>query len=133
LLTMRKSAVASCAGAVFSALLWAGATGAATLSDETIHLAPGAVATVALSENPSTGYRWQINQEQSANLAVVQISDAGYEPSSSRRIGAPGMHRWRVKASANGTARIVFDYLRPWEHGAPARRHTVRIEIGPSR
>jgi inhibitor of cysteine peptidase len=133
LLTMRKSAAVSAAVVVFSALFWAGATGAATLSDETVRLLPGAVTTVALSENPSTGYRWQINQEQSSNLAVVQVNDAGYERSSSPRIGAPGMHRWLVKALANGIAQIVFDYARPWEHGAPARRHTVRIEIGPSR
>ena len=129
---MRKP-TAACAVVVFSALFWAGATGAATLSDETIRLSPGAVATVALSENPSTGYKWQINQEQSSNLAIVQVDDAGYQRSSSQLLGAPGMHRWRVKALATGTAQIIFAYARPWEHGAPARTHTVRIEVGPSR
>ena len=130
---IKKSAPASAAVFVFLALLWTGAAAAASDTGETLHLSPGAVKTIALSENPSTGYRWQINKGQSSNLAIVQVSDAGYQRSSSDLIGAAGTHRWRIKALAAGTAQIVFDYSRSWEHGVPARRHTILVEINLSR
>jgi predicted secreted protein len=124
-----KNFAAAWSGVALAAFIWAGAATASSHSSETARLAVGASTTIVLSENPSTGYRWQINKGQSANLRIVQIRDAGYQPGSSHRMGAPGTHRWRIKALAAGSARIVFDYARPWEHGAPARRHTVRVEI----
>ncbi len=127
---MKKSAAACIAVLAFSGLLWVGGAIAASSSSETVRLSVGQSKTIALSENPSTGYRWQIKKGQSANLAIVQVSDAGYQAGAGHRLGAPGTHRWRIKAQAAGNARIVFDYSRPWEHGAPARRHTVRVEIG---
>lgn len=98
-------------------------------SSEAIRLVVGAAKTITLEENPSTGFKWQINTAQSSNLAVVRVNDLGYRRGSSQLVGAPGVHRWRIKAKAAGTARIVFDYARPWEHVAPAKRNTVRVEI----
>jgi predicted secreted protein len=118
---------AAAAAFVLSVLLCIGVANAAP--DESVSSAIGAVKTVTLSENTTTGYRWQINKGQSANLAIVQIGDAGHQQSGSGRIGAAGTHRWRIKALAVGRARIVFDYVRPWEHTAPARRHTLVVEI----
>jgi inhibitor of cysteine peptidase len=102
-------------------------------SSEAIRLVVGATKTITLDENPSTGFRWQINTAQSANLAAVSVKDLGYRRGSSQLIGAPGVHRWRIKGKAAGTARIVFDYARPWEHVAPAKRNIVRVEITRSR
>jgi inhibitor of cysteine peptidase len=105
--------------------------GVARAASETVQLSIGAVKSITLSENTTTGYRWQINKGQSTNLAIVQIGDDGHQQSSGGRIGAAGTHRWRIKALAAGTARVVFDYVRPWEHAAPAQRHTVVLEISP--
>ncbi|MHB8885778.1 MAG: protease inhibitor I42 family protein [Methylovirgula sp.] len=107
----------------------AGAQGTSQ-SAETIRLSVGTTRTVALKENPSTGYRWHLNAAESANLAALRISDAGYHQGrSSHLAGAPGMHRWRIEGRTQGAARITFDYSRPWEHVAPARRHVVHVEI----
>ena len=126
---MKKSAIVYVATFAFLALLSTGAASAASNADESGQLSIGAVKVVTLSENTTTGYRWQIDKGQIANLAIVQISDAGHQKSSSGRIGAAGTHGWRIKALAAGSARIVFDYVRPWEHTAPARRHTLALEI----
>lgn len=102
-------------------------------SSETIQVSVGTTKTIALKENPSTGYQWHINAAQSSNLGAVRVSDAGYESGTSHLVGAAGTHSWRIEGQAQGTARIVFDYSRPWEHVAPAQRHVVRVEISQSR
>lgn len=114
------------------ALAPAGASAMAQTS-ETIHLAVGASKVLTLSENPSTGYKWHMNTAHSSNLAAVRISDLGYQHASSHLLGAPGTHRWRITGGMPGHVRIVFDYLRPWEHGAPAKRHVVNVEVTKSR
>jgi inhibitor of cysteine peptidase len=108
--------------------LLAGTAGAAD-SGETIRLAVGGTRTIALSENPSTGYLWRLNETASRDLALVAVADAGYTASPSGRIGAPGVRRFTLTARRPGTAAIVFEYVRPWESRAPARRHMVTVEI----
>jgi len=102
---------------------------AASQSNETISLSVGASETIALSENPSTGYEWQLDTTQSANLAIVRVIDVGYQPVQSGQMGAAGSHWWRIEAWAPGTARIVFAYSRPSENGAPAKSHAVEVNI----
>jgi inhibitor of cysteine peptidase len=109
----------------------AGVHATAQAADQTLRLAVGQQAAVSLKENPSTGYKWQIDRAGSSNLAILRVSDLGFSRGGAggKRIGAPGLHRWSVSARAPGHAVVVFSYRRPWEHGAPARRHTVAVEI----
>jgi len=102
---------------------------AASQSNETISLSVGASETIALSENPSTGYEWQLDTTQSSNLAIVRVVDAGYQAVQGGQMGAAGSHWWRIEAWAPGTARIVFAYSRPWEHEAPAKSHAVEVNV----
>ncbi len=102
---------------------------AASQSNETISLSVGASETIALSENPSTGYEWQLDTTQSSNLAIVRVVDAGYQAVQGGQMGAAGSHWWRIEAWAPGTARIVFAYSRPSENGAPAKSHAVEVNI----
>ena len=96
---------------------------------DAIHLAVGGATVITLTENPSTGYRWQLDGPASRNLSLVGISDAGFSRSAGGLIGAAGLRRFKIAARRAGTAVAVFDYVRPWEHAAPARRHVVTIDI----
>ena len=96
---------------------------------QTVRLAVGGTGVITLRDNPSTGYRWQVNHAASQNLSLVSIVDAGFVRDS-KLLGAPGTRRFSITAHAPGTAVAVFDYSQPWVHGAPARRHVVTIEIG---
>ena len=103
--------------------------GRAEDSSETIRLAVGAAQTVALSENPSTGYRWRLNEAASRDLVLITVVDAGFAPGRTDRLGAPGVRRFTITARQPGTAVVIFEYARPWESVAPARRHVVTVEI----
>ncbi len=102
---------------------------AVSQSNETIALSVGASDTIALRENPSTGYQWQVDTTESSNLVIVRVTDAGYQAVQGGQMGAAGSHWWRIEGRAPGTARIVFAYLRPWEHEAPAKSHTVEVSV----
>jgi predicted secreted protein len=100
---------------------------------QTIALSPGASTTIVLRENPSTGFRWGLNAEQSSNLDLIRVIDRGYQAGESGLIGAPGTHRWEIEARTRGTASVVFIYARPWERKPPAETHVVQVGIARSR
>lgn len=109
------------------------ACGGAQAADQTFRLARGQQATVELQENPSTGYRWQVDAAASANLSILRIEDRGFASGANRKplLGAPGIHRWSIAALSAGSARVTFVYRRSWE-ATPVRRHEVAIEAtGP--
>jgi len=105
------------------------AADAAARNHQTLSLSVGASKTIVLSENPSTGYAWQVDTAGSSNLAIVRVNDAGYQPGQNGGLGAPGAHRWQIEAQAPGAARIVFAYARAWEHVAPAKSHIVEVTV----
>ena len=96
---------------------------------QTVSLSRGASTTILLRENPSTGFGWRLDTAQSTNLAIVHVIDRGYQAGQSGLIGAPGSHRWEIKARARGTAGVVFTYARPWEHKPPAETHLVQVHV----
>ncbi len=99
-------------------------------SREGIHLVVGSSTVIAITENPSTGYRWSLNKEASTNLALVAISDAGFDEGTGKPVvGAPGTRRFRIEAQSPGVAVAVFDYIRSWEHVPASQRHIVDIQI----
>lgn len=103
--------------------------GAIQAADQSVQLAPGQRTTVQLEENPTTGYRWQIDRAGSADLTIVRIDDLGFSArEGAAPVGAPGVHRWSIEGVSPGKARIVFEYLRPWEKEA-VRRHEISVEV----
>ncbi len=102
-----------------------------TQSEGNLVLTVGTAKVVTLSENPTTGFEWHVDTAESVNLAAVQLTDLRHEQQSNQ-IGAPGTHSWRIEGIAAGKAQLVFDYERPWEHGPPADRHIVHIDIAPA-
>ena len=100
-----------------------------------LRLAPGARGEIALRENPTTGYAWRVNAEKSANMSIVRLEDLGFAPPTTsegapRLLGAPGVHKWAVKALAPGSAKILFVLERPFEKGRqPVRTQDVDVTV----
>ena len=82
--------------------------------------------TVELEENPSTGYSWLVEYDQSKLQLVKDQPNAPATPLP----GAPNKHIWEFKGIARGRTSIKFSYARPWESKPPEQvvQYAVRIK-----
>jgi inhibitor of cysteine peptidase len=92
---------------------------------ETVTVPAGTQFTLALAENPTTGYSWAL--ELSSGLSVV--SDA-YQTTPGREgmPGAGGTHTWTIEATTAGTQTIDGHYRRPWEN-PPVDAETFALTV----
>lgn len=101
-------------------------------SGQTIDLPVGQVMELRLKENPTTGYRWRINQDGSPSC---RISDAPSQPAIPGMPSMPGAgstHVWRIEGAQVGLCSIEMQYIRPWETDRPpAMTFGVRIRVQP--
>jgi len=100
---------------VFITLLFSGIAAGAGFScsekdnGKTLSASPGDSIVLVLPENPSTGYRW----EMETTGGIVPVSDSFF-PSDTGLIGAPGTHLWRFIVKGSGFQKISGTYRRPW-------------------
>lgn len=100
---------------------------ASAFAGDAMRLSPGEAVKIELPENPSTGYTWRIDRDASGGLENIAIIDDGHRRGAAMP-GAPGTHRWTIRAIRRGHAAIQFVYLRPWEP-SPVETRRVGIEI----
>jgi len=92
-----------------------------------IPLTVGQTVEISLSENPTTGYRWELKTAGEPVCAARGDSFDAPPPG----IGKSGTRRWRFEAVAQGTGDIELAYRRAWEQDKPPAetfRLTVRVE-----
>jgi inhibitor of cysteine peptidase len=73
---------------------------------------------VQLRENPSTGFRWRIDQP---GKPVCSLLHEAFAPDGGKP-GQPGVHVWRFKVVSEGAASIELAYCRSWESKVSAAR-----------
>ena len=82
---------------------------------------------LALSQNPSTGYSWQV--VSSGGPVLQQAGEPTFTPDSKLH-GAGGTATYRYKAVVEGTSALKLVYRRPWEKDvAPAASFEVTIVV----
>lgn len=82
-------------------------------SDTTISLKTGENFTLNLTENPSTGYAWQINVTDGLKV----VNDTYIEdPNPEKVVGISGTHSWIIEAITSGTQQVNGIYKRTWEN-----------------
>jgi inhibitor of cysteine peptidase len=92
----------------------------------TVELSQGATAEIELEENPTTGYRWTLEESLPAGIGVVGDE---YTPGGSA-VGAGGLRRFSLRADAPGGGVVSLKLWREWtgESSVIDRFHvTVRI------
>jgi len=77
---------------------------------------PGAVITLTLCSNPSTGFSWG-EQAQISNKEVLKQTSHKTVPSTTSMPGAPATQVWTFEALKAGSSSASFSYSRPWEGG----------------
>ncbi|HKT01665.1 MAG TPA: protease inhibitor I42 family protein [Rugosimonospora sp.] len=86
-----------------------------------VALAPDGVLEIALPENASTGYRWEL---EPLPPGAEQVGDR-MEAAASAPPGAAGLRVFAVRFSGGGT--VSARLRRPWEQVEPVRRFSVRV------
>jgi predicted secreted protein len=92
----------------------------------------GTVFSVALYENPSTGYTWT-QSVPTATHGVVSFQDTDYvqDPAPPGWVGVGGTRYFRYLTLNPGDTTITFLYRRLWEQQiAPLMQVTLSIQTG---
>ncbi|MCQ1536459.1 protease inhibitor I42 family protein [Methanosarcina sp. KYL-1] len=97
----------------------------------TATLENGTIFYLKLSENPTTGYSWEL--ELSPGLTLLKdeyIQDEPPEGVEQPLVGAGGVHLWEIKAEATGSQQVKGIYKRPWEEETGKEDNfTLNIEV----
>lgn len=88
---------------------------------------PGDTARIVLSENPTTGYRWELTD--SLPTIVELVSDTFTRPDDEGRVGSGGIHTWVLGARSRGNGILRLGYRRPWEEGKPLRGYSLTVSV----
>ena len=124
----RRPLVSSALAAAVAAMSLGAIPGQADAAARTAKV--GKSFTVQLSGTPGTGYIWQYNAGKSANGGIVSVTSLGYGTSTGEAVGGPSSYAFRITPLSAGQARLVFEYLRPWE-GTPVKRQEQSVDVRP--
>ena len=100
-------------------------------SGREITLAVGAVFTVELPGNRTTGYGWRERSE--GNSVVEKLSGPAYVQSATPfgMVGVGGTESWQFRTLKAGRQVLRFEYARPWEMKvAPVKTVTFNLTVG---
>lgn len=82
-----------------------------------------------LPSNPSSGFRWELNQ--GAENVLRSLGPEVYtHPEDAGMVGSAGRSTWRFEAYQSGEDELLLQYRRPWEQGvAPAKTFACVISV----
>ena len=92
----------------------------------TIDLALGQILLVRLPENPTTGYRWEIE----GTTEDIVLPQGRTFKTSSTAFGGGGTRVFEFKATSGGTTQLCIRHWQRWEGESSIDRHfkvTIRV------
>jgi inhibitor of cysteine peptidase len=94
---------------------------------KTVDLKKGDALTVELPENPTTGYRWSLDEHNPAALEAA--ASPAFEPSAPA-VGAGGGRTFHFLAKQAGEYPLGINLRRSWEkQAAPGKTFAVNVRI----
>ena len=84
---------------------------------------------LSLPSNPTTGFRWVV--EDAASGVLRSLGQEVYTtPEDAGVVGAAGQSTWRYQVYQTGEGRLLMHYRRPWEvEAAPAKTVDCQISV----
>ncbi|WGV21610.1 protease inhibitor I42 family protein [Pseudomonas putida] len=84
---------------------------------------------LTLPSNPSTGYRWRV-ENPAANVLQSLGPEVYSAPEEENVVGSAGVSTWRYQASSTGDGQLVLVYQQPWAADvAPVQTFDCRIVV----
>ncbi|MCV9920840.1 MULTISPECIES: protease inhibitor I42 family protein [Pseudomonas] len=78
-----------------------------------IRLQTGQNLTLSLPSNPTTGYRWLV-QNPATNILRPIGAEVYTQPEQAGLVGSAGVSTWRFQAKAPGDGHLILVYQQPW-------------------
>jgi inhibitor of cysteine peptidase len=95
---------------------------------QTIQVTVGETFSIVLDSNPTTGYTWQ--RQDKAGDGVVIFANSRFVAARPDLAGAGGRDHITFRATAPGTEKLTFHYVRPWEKNTkPARTVVFTVTV----
>jgi inhibitor of cysteine peptidase len=77
--------------------------------------------TIDLNENPTTGYRWELEFDDS----MLELRQDHYQTHSGAMIGGGGRRQWMFVATTLGATSLRFKLCRGWEVESTALQQLI--------
>ncbi|MCY1411098.1 Chagasin family peptidase inhibitor I42 [compost metagenome] len=84
-----------------------------------LQLHTGQLLTLTLPSNPSTGYRW-LMQNPAGSLLRSLGPEVYSNPEDAGLVGSAGQSIWRFQVQAEGEGHLILVYQQPWAPEVPA-------------
>jgi inhibitor of cysteine peptidase len=91
----------------------------------TFEASPGDVVLIRLQENPTTGYRWAIDE---VDERILESTDADYSATSEAAIGG-GVRTFAFTARAPGSTRVRLQLRQGWDPENPEEDFEATITV----
>src|SRR5437763_15490512 len=95
-----------------------------------VHLCVGDELKLALPENRSSGYRWELVHDPGSGL---RITGDAFEPGSALWPGSPGAHYWIFQACEVIRTTLELQSKRSWDDVPSSKSFQCTVVIAPSR
>jgi len=95
-----------------------------------IELELGEILVVTLESNPSTGYRWEVVENNDSILKQFgEVEFKSSETSDPPMVGAGGWEIFRFKAVSTGQITLELVYHRSWEDVEPLKTFSLQVTV----
>lgn len=81
---------------------------------------------IELTENPTTGFRWQLAY---VNDSILRLDSDGNQSTVGSAIGGAGLRVFRFSAIGLGSTDVRLELKRPWEAQPPRASFTINVQI----
>jgi len=87
---------------------------------------PSDVVLIRLEENPSTGYRWEIDE---VDTSVLDPTDTDYSMSGEAGIGGGGERTFAFTARSSGTTTVRLQLRQEWDPENPSDDFEATVTV----
>ncbi|WP_407363068.1 peptidase inhibitor I42 [Pseudomonas luteola] len=85
---------------------------------------------LSLPSDPTTGYRWKLENTVPSVLKSLGPEVFSSSDESEDGIGSAGLSSWRFQATQLGATELKLQYQQPWDaNSTPKKAFTCRIEV----
>jgi inhibitor of cysteine peptidase len=100
---------------IFGGCAVAGKTYTESNNGDNLNLKINDVITIKLESNATTGYKWNLSEENNSTIITLVSSDYSEKENKDNLVGAGGFETLTFKAVSGGNAAIILTYNRQWE------------------